>query len=118
MSLQRLKQWINNHTRKTSSGEGKSKLLDLSGKAARRWQPYQAYSRLYYDTKLRPIITNAYIEYREGIPDGDVPASLFAFRNRELRMMLENETSEVKEEVAELCGKSLTMKEEAEVEAL
>jgi hypothetical protein len=118
MSSQRLKQWINNHTRKTLSGEGKLKLLDLSSKGTRRWQPYQAYSRLYYDAKLRPIITNAYIEYCKGLPDSEVPVSLFIFRNRELRAMLENETSKVKEEVAELCEKSLTLKEEAEVEAL
>jgi hypothetical protein len=118
MSLQRLKQWINNHTRKTSSGEGKSKLLDLSGKAARRWQPYQAYSRLYYDTKLRPIITNAYIEYREKVPDGEQVDSLFKFRNRELRAMLENETSEVKAQVDTLCQNSVTIKEEAEVEKM
>jgi len=117
MSSQRLRQWINNHTWKTLLGEGKPKLLDLSGKGARRWQPYQAYSCLYYDAKLRPIITSAYIEYREGIHDNE-PISLFAFRNRELRTMLEKETSEVKAEVAELCEKSVTMKEEAEVEAL
>jgi hypothetical protein len=95
-NLQRLKQWINNHTRKTSSGEGKTKLLDLSGKAARRWQPYQAYSHLYYDTKLRPLVTNAYIEYRDGLPNGKHPDSLFKFQNHQLRVMLDNETSEVK----------------------
>jgi hypothetical protein len=116
--LQRLKQWINNHTRNTSSGEGKSKLLDLSGKTVRRWQPYQAYSHLYYKTKLRSIITDAYIEYREGLSDDKEPDSLFKFRNRELQSMLENETSEVKAEVVELCERSVTMKEEAEVEAL
>jgi hypothetical protein len=118
MSSQRLKQWINNHTRKTSSGEGKSKLLDLSGKAARRWQPYHAYSCLYYDKKLRSIITNAYLEYREGLSDSEEADSLFKFRNRELRAMLEDETSEVKAEVEALCAKSVTMKEEAEVEEM
>jgi hypothetical protein len=118
MSLQRLRQWINNHTRKTSSGEGKSKLLDLSGKAARRWQPYQAYSRLFCDTKLRPIITNAYIEYCKRVPNGEEVDSLFKFQNCELRVMLENETSEVKAQVEMLCQNSVTIKEEAEVEKM
>jgi hypothetical protein len=113
-----LKQWINNHTRKTSSGDGKLKLLDLSGKKKKRWQPYQAYSHLYYKTRLRSVITNAYIEYLVGVSDGEEADSLFKFRNRELRALLENETIEVKAEVDLLCENSVTAQEEAEVEAL
>jgi hypothetical protein len=115
--LQRLKQWINNHTRKTSSGEGKQKLLDLSDKKKQRWQPYQAYSRLYYD-KLRPIINNAYLDYSEGLDDGKEADSLFKFQNRELRAHLEKETSEVKAEVEAMCEKSVTLREEEEIDAL
>lgn len=113
-----MKQWINNHTRKTSSGDGKLKLLDLSGKKKKRWQPYQAYSHLYYKTRLRSVITNAYIEYLVGVSDGEEADSLFKFRNRELRALLENETIEVKAEVDLLCENSVTAQEEAEVEAL
>jgi hypothetical protein len=115
---QRLKQWMNNHTRNTSSGEGKQKKLDLSGKKAKRWQPYQAYSRLYYRTKLRSIITDNYIEYLAGISVGEEPDSLFKYRNNQLRVMLEAETDEVKEEVAEMCEKSVSAREEAEVEKM
>jgi hypothetical protein len=118
MSLQRLKQWINNHTRKTLSGEGKPKLLNLSGKKRKRWQPYQAYSHLYYKARLRSVITNGYIEYIGGMPDGEEADSLFKFGNRELRAMLENETSEVKAEVNALCEKSVSLQDEAEVEAM
>ena len=113
-----MKQWINNHTRKTSSGDGKLKPLDLSGKKKKRWQPYQAYSHLYYKRRLRSIITNAYIEYLVEVPDGEEADSLFKFRNRALRSMLENETSEVKAEVDLLCKNSVSAQEEAEVEAL
>ena len=113
-----MKQWINNHTRKTSSGDGKLKPLDLSGKKKKHWQPYQAYSHLYYKRRLRSIITNAYIEYLVEVPDGEEADSLFKFRNRALRSMLENETSEVKAEVDLLCKNSVSAQEEAEVEAL
>jgi hypothetical protein len=112
-----LKQWVNNHTRSTSSGEGKQKLLDLSGKKGRRWQPYQAYSHLYYNKKLRQIIVDGYIEYLAGVPNEE-PDSMFKYRNRELRVLLDKETDEVKAEVGALCERSVTVKEEAELKAL
>jgi hypothetical protein len=107
---------MNNHTRNTSSGEGKQKLLDLSGKKAKRWQPYQAYSRLYYTKKLRSIITDRYLEYLAGKPVGEEPDSLFKYRNNQLRILLEDETDEVKAEVAAMCQQSVSAREEAEVE--
>jgi hypothetical protein len=109
---------MNNHTRSTSSGEGRLKRLDLTGKKPRRWQPYQAYSRLYYTTKLRPIIAAGYLEYLIALPAGEEPDSQFKYRNRQLRLMLEEETDEVKAEVAELCEKTVSMREEAEVEEM
>ena len=107
---------MNNHTRNTSSGEGKQKLLDLSGKKAKRWQPYQAYSRLYYTKKLRSIITDRYLEYLAGKPVGEEPDSLFKYRNNQLRILLEDETDEVKAEVAAMCQQLVSAREEAEVE--
>jgi hypothetical protein len=107
---------MNNHTRNTSSGEGRQKKLDLTGKKAKRWQPYQAYSHLYYATKLRPIILARFAEYLGTVPAGEEPDSQFKYRNSQLRSMLEDETDEVKAEVAGLCEKTLTVREEEEVE--
>jgi hypothetical protein len=109
---------MNNHTRTTSLGKGRLERLDLTGKKPRRWQPYQAYSRLYYTTKLRPIIAAGYLEYLTAMPAGKEPESQFKYRNHQLRLMLEEETDEVKAEVAELCEKTVSMKEEAEVEEM
>jgi hypothetical protein len=109
---------MNNHTRNTSSGEGKQKRLDLSGRKARRWQPYQAYSKLYYASKLRLKIVSGYVDYLLTVPAGEEPDSQFKYRNRQLRIMLDNETDEVKAEVAALCEKTLTAKEEEEVEKM
>ena len=109
---------MNNHTQNTSSGEGKTKILDLTGKKAKRWQPYQAYSHLYYKSTLRPIIVERYVEYLAGVLVGEEPDSLFKFRNSQLRIMLENETSEVKAAVAAMCEKSVSVREEAEINAM
>jgi hypothetical protein len=109
---------MNNHTCNTSSGEGRQKRLDLTGRKAKRWQPYQAYSHLYYSTKLHPIILCRYVEYLGKVPAGEEPDSQFKYRNRQLRNMLENETAEVKAEVAALCEKTLSVREEEEVERM
>ncbi|KAH7904111.1 hypothetical protein BJ138DRAFT_1186425 [Hygrophoropsis aurantiaca] len=128
----RLQQWINNHTRHTSSGDGKQKLLDLSGKKPNRWQLYQAYSHLYYEKKLREIIKSDYVTYlkefkeHEGeapVPNDDdakkrKPETIFAFRNRRLRELYLTETDEVKKEVEELREHSPTRDQEAAFEIL
>lgn len=109
---------MNNHTRSTSSGKGRPKRLDLTGKKPKRWQPYQAYSRLYYAMRLRSIIAAEYLEYLATVPDGEEPYSQFKHRNRQLRLMLEEETDEVKAEVAAMCEAAVSIKEEAEVEEM
>ena len=93
-------------------------MLDLSGKKAKRWQPYQAYSRLYYTKKLRSIITDRYLEYLAGKPVGEEPDSLFKYRNNQLRILLEDETDEVKVEVTAMCQQSVSAREEAEVKKM
>ena len=108
---------MNNHTRKTSSGEGKHSRLDLTGKKPKRWQPYQAYSHLYYD-KLRPTINSGYLAYIRDVPEGEKVDSLFKYRNQTLRAMLEQESSAVKAEVEARCNRTMSTKEEAEIEAL
>lgn len=110
-SSQRLKQWMNNHTRSTSTGEGKQKMLDLTGRKAKRWQLYQAYSHLYYKEKLRPLIITRYLEYLTTVPTGEEADSVFKYRNSQLRRMLEDESDEVKAEVVALCERTLTVRD-------
>ena len=109
---------MNNHTHNTSTGEGKQKMLDLTGRKAKRWQPYQAYSHLYYKQKLHPIIIAGYLEYLTTVPAGEEPDSVFKYRNSQLRRMLEEEADKVKANVAALCDKTLTVREEEEVERM
>lgn len=116
--IQRLKDFVNNHTR-PGKGEGKPVKLDLSGKARPKWQAYQAYSYLYYNESLRGIIVPEYASYVAALPEGAEPAeTLFTFRNRRLRELLELETDEVKAAVEEQRQKSPTMKEEKALERL
>jgi methionine salvage enolase-phosphatase E1 len=63
-------------------------------------------------------INSGYLEYIQSVPKGQVADSLFKYRNRELRAMLENESSEVKAKIDVMCQRSVSTKEEAEVEAL
>jgi hypothetical protein len=73
---------------------------------------------LYYASKLRPIIAAGYLEYLATVPADEEPDSQFKYRNRQLRLLLEEETDEVKAEVKEMCERVVTMKEEADVEAM
>jgi methionine salvage enolase-phosphatase E1 len=63
-------------------------------------------------------INSGYLEYIQSVPEGQVADLLFKYHNRELRAMLENESSEVKAEINVMCQRSVSTKEEAEVEAL
>ena len=73
---------------------------------------------MYYALKLHPIITAGYLKYLMTVPAGEEPDSQFKYRNCQLRLMLEEETDEVKAEVKEMCEKIVTMKEEAKVEVM
>jgi hypothetical protein len=93
-------------------------MLDLTGRKAKRWQPYQAYSHLYYKQKLRPLIVAGYLEYLTTVSTGKEADSVFKYRNSQLRHMLEDELDEVKAEVAALCERTLMVREEEEVERM
>ncbi|KZP29502.1 hypothetical protein FIBSPDRAFT_988802 [Athelia psychrophila] len=113
----RLRQWINNHTR-PAKGEGKPVKLDLSGKTKPKWQAYQAYSYLYYDTRLRAVIVPEYTTYLAGLAEETKPESLFMFRNRRLRELLELEPDDVKSAVEEFRQKSPTLKDQETLERM
>ena len=47
-----MKDWFNNHTRDSSAGDGRKAVLDLSMKKSKMLPDWQAYSVLYYETKV------------------------------------------------------------------
>ena len=63
-----------------------------------------AYSHLYYEKKLKQIITDDYADYLAALPLNEEGEKLFVFRNRRLRELYEAETDEVKAEVEALPG--------------
>jgi hypothetical protein len=101
-----VKDWFNNHTRDSSSRKGKWKLLDLCPKKTKTLPDWQAYSRLYYDKKLKEVVEEEWPAEREEIlarkEEGgkDVKAPEAAplwFRNKIAIRLFKDETSEVKE---------------------
>jgi hypothetical protein len=64
--------------------------------------PWQAYQNKYYDSKLRPIVEEAWEEYLSEFPEGEKPKkTLFEFRNQLVQKLYEDETDDIKQEVEE-----------------
>ena len=109
---QRLKQFINNHTR-VLKDKGHQQKLDLSGKKRSPWQPYQAYSHLYYEKKgLKAQIHSKYKMYLTELLPDTKGETLFSFTNRRLHEMLEVESEDVKAIVEITRQKGVTAKED------
>jgi hypothetical protein len=96
--------WYFNHTRSTTSGTDSRSVLKLAG--SRVLQPYQAYSHLYYESKLKTIIEERYKEHLEVVPTKD-QQSAFVFRTAETKALFDAETDEVKQEVEEYRQKKV-----------
>jgi hypothetical protein len=100
--------WYFNHSRTTTSGSDTRNVLKLQG-SSRILQPFQAYSQLYYESKLKPIIDEKYKVHLETVPF-DKQKTAFAFRAAETKELLEAETEEVKREVEEYRRKKVSDK--------
>jgi hypothetical protein len=98
--------WYFNHSRSTTSGTDSRNVLKLQG--SRHLQPYQAYSQLYYESKLKPIIDKKYKEHLETVPS-DEQKTAFAFRVNEMKKLFEDESDEVKREVEGYRQKKMNM---------
>lgn len=60
----------------------------------------QAYSKLYYDKKLKPVVEEAWEKYLSAHPDlPHTKGNKLRHRNELLQQLLEGESEEVKEEV-------------------
>lgn len=108
---------IHNGAKKTATKGIKLK-LDLSGRKKVKWQGYQAYSNLYYQSKLKNVVDEGYTDYCASLPLGENPESIFKWRNNKLRELYEAETDEVKAEVEVLRKKGGSVKDLAELDAM
>ena len=98
--IQRIKEWYNNRTRTPSSGESRAKVIDLTGKKSRKLHITQAYSRIYYENKLKAIINDRWLTHLKSHPDdASKTGPPLAFRNKIVRELYEAESAEVKAEV-------------------
>jgi hypothetical protein len=116
-TMQQIKDWLKNHSKSGASSEGKPKLLDLQRKKTRRLPIWQAYSRLYYESKLKEVVEFMWrMKYLKENPDADEdsepPTMPIPWRNETIAILLEDESAEVKEECKTYAGNN----EEPEVE--
>ena len=79
---------------------------------SRHLQAFQAYSQLYYESKLKPIVEKNYKEHLENVPS-DEQKTAFAFRTAEIKRLLEAESEDVKREVEEYRKKRMNMSDMA-----
>lgn len=100
-AFQRIKNWFFNHTRGSSSGAGTRGVLKLSA-PPKVMQPWQAYLKLFQNTKLKEKIDKAWREYLSSVPEGQKPKkTLFEIRNKVAQESYKAETPEVKRQVEE-----------------
>jgi hypothetical protein len=93
-------------------------VLDLSGKKSKKLPAWQAYSRLYYDTRVKATTNREWEEhvraFMENRPEGDetmlptVPP--LSFCNEVTRRLFASETEDIKVEV-EGYGNQTSMKD-------
>ena len=111
ISSQRIKEWFNNHTRQSFSGGRRNQMLNLTSKKPKLIPAWQAYSLLYYDTRIKDIVVEQWPAMRDRLLDkkargediGKEPpkAAPLWFRNQIVREEYKIETDEVKEEVVQ-----------------
>jgi hypothetical protein len=104
--FQQIKEWFNNHTRETHRSK---KILNLtSAKKARLSTLPQAYSLLYYETRIKDVVIAEWPAERERILEQkkngtdvkDPPESApLWFRNKIIQSEFQAESDEVKQEV-------------------
>ncbi|TDL22888.1 hypothetical protein BD410DRAFT_839567 [Rickenella mellea] len=98
----RIHEWYSNHGRKSNFHKPSTriKVLKLRQKKASKKAPWQVYSDLYYDSKLKPTFDEQYTEHVEkSKADNTEPKKAIAFRNRLIKEAYEAESDMVKAEV-------------------
>jgi hypothetical protein len=97
--IQSLYNWFFNHSQGSTSGTGRKKIIDLSGKKKKKLQPFQIYSQLYCESKWKATLDEEYIQYKQTVGDGKIPKRHFIFAMERMRQIFTEESVEVKEEV-------------------
>ena len=100
--MQHIKQWFNNHTRGGVASESRIKVLDLTKRKLKKLQPTQAYSRLYYDKKIKSEIAEtwaAHLVTTKNPEDKLKKGPGLRFRNDVIKKMWGKESAAVKQEV-------------------
>lgn len=93
-----------NNRGRPSATRGGDKTIDISVKKKRTPQDRFAYSKLYWDKKLKAIIDASYKEHCNGLQPGEEPIAPIQWRNTELQRLYDEETEEVKAEVEAYRG--------------
>ena len=101
--LQHLKQWFNNHAHSMGAAAGSErqiKPLNLSVRPTRKLSATHAYTRLYYASKLKPIVDEAWEQHVAKNP-GEIwgKGDRLKYQNKLLAELLSDETEEVKQKV-------------------
>ena len=71
--------------------------MKITGKT-KKLQPFQAYTKLYHESKLKAIIEEKFKEHQENVPQAEQKAR-FAFATSLTKEMYASETDKVKAEV-------------------
>ena len=99
--VQRLYNWCFNNSRGSTSGTGRTKIIDLSSKKKKKPQPFQIYTQLYYETKWKTVLDEEYIQYKQNLPAGETLKRHFTYAMDRMRQIFANESDDVKQEVEE-----------------
>ncbi|KDQ34006.1 hypothetical protein PLEOSDRAFT_1081005 [Pleurotus ostreatus PC15] len=94
----RLRDWFYNHNRDTESTKG-AKVLDLRVRKKKRLAGWHAYTHLYYDDVLKPVIQEHWRKSPEYNPE--MPDMPLEFRNEVIQRLYALESDEVKERIAQ-----------------
>lgn len=103
----RLTQWFNNHTRATTSEQGKQHSLNLMKGKPKLHPVYQAYSALYYKSCIKAVVDEKWAEMlqrdQDNPPNGEIikltKAAPLWFSNKVTKWLLSEESIEVIVEV-------------------
>ncbi|KAN0107118.1 hypothetical protein V8E52_010478 [Russula decolorans] len=96
-----LRQWFNNHTRGMATAERRrTKPLNLIKRQTRKLSSAQAYSRIYYEKMLKPLVEAEWTRHIASNPGIErKPGEFLRHRNIVIREIYNAETDEVKAEV-------------------
>jgi hypothetical protein len=93
-----LKDWLKNHSRASaSSGEGRRSILDLRTRKTRKLSVQQAYSKLFYESKLKKIVQEHWKAAHP--PNEPLPPPTLKFRNSVMQNLFNDEPQDIKDKV-------------------